>query len=168
LEKICREIDRVILATLPSSGLKAYGLCELVTKDKQQYPITVDITRQQAQIHDRFDGVFYHRFLSSTSSEDTENSFGLQLQDRIISRLRTFCAFNVKLGEYFIFDFINAIPRKTLISGFKFIHRSSALDLISDHEAVYNQEYGETTPYEKHRTTYNIYAIEYNMEFTLC
>ena len=168
MEKICREIDKAILAALPSSGLKAYGLCELVTKDKQQHPITVDLTRQQAQIHDKFDGIFYHRFLSSAPTEDTENSFGLQFQDRIVSRLRTFCAFKVKLGEDFIFDFINAIPRKTTMPGFKFIHRSSTLDLIADHEAVYNQEYGDTTPYEKHRTTYNIYAIEYGIEFTLC
>lgn len=168
MEKICRELDKAILSALPDKGLKAYGLCELVTKGKQPHPITVDLTRKQAEIHDSFNGIFYHRFLSASPSEDLDNSFGLEISDRVVSRLRTFIAFKVKLGEEFIFDFLNVIPRRITLDGFKFIQRSSSMDLIADHESVYNQEYGESTPYEKHRTTWNIYALEYNIEFILC
>ena len=168
MEKICLEIDKAILAALPSSGLKAYGLCELIKKSKQYHPVTVDKTRQQAQINDSFDGIFYHRMLNSNVTEDEENSFGLELSDKVFARLRTFCAFKVKLGEEFIFDFIKTIPRKITLTDFKFIHRSASVDLIADHEGVYNQEYGETTPYEHHRVAWNIWAVEYNIEFILC
>jgi hypothetical protein len=168
LDAICRDIDKAILEALPSSGLMAYGLCELVTKDKQPHPVTYDVTRKQAQIHDRYDGIFYHRVMSSEAQEDEEMSFGLDIVDRTNVRLRTFIAYKVKLGEKFILDFKNAIPKKIEMEGYKFIHRSTGITINTDHEAVYNQEYGETTPYEKHRTPWNIYALEYNLEFIQC
>jgi hypothetical protein len=167
LEKICLEIDKAILAALPSAGLKAHGLCELVTKNKQVNPITCDIKRKQADIHDGFNGIFYHRFLSAVPDEDEDFSFGITMSDRIRARLRTFVAYKVHLGEEFIFDFIKAIPKKIEIPGYRFIHRSPAVDLNANHEDVYAQEYGNTN-YEHHRTVYNINAIEYNMEFIIC
>ena len=168
MEKICHEIDKAVLAALPHAGLKAYGLCELITKGKQRHPVTVDKTRKQAEIHDAFDGIFYHRFLNANPTEDLEFSFGIDITDRISARLRTFIAYKVKLGEEFIFQFAQAIPKRMTIDGYKLIQRSGQIDLIAYHEGVYNQEYTEGTPYEKHRTTYNIYAIEYNIEFILC
>jgi len=168
LEKICLEIDKAIESALPNSGLKAYGLCELITKGKQQQPVTVDKTRKPAQIHDAFLGIFYHRLISGTSAQDPDFSFGVDIVDRVSPRLRTFLAYKVELGENFIFDFMAAIPKRITIAGYKLIQRSTQIDLIADHEAVYNQEYNEGTPYEKHRTTYNIYAIEYNIEYILC
>lgn len=167
MEKICLEIDKAILATLPTKGLKAYGLCELVTKGKQIHPVTCK-DRKQAEIHDLFDGIFYHRFLNATPAEDVDFSFGIDISDRVSARLRTFVAFKVKLGEEFIFDFIKALPVRMSITGFKLLQRSSNVDLIADHEGVYSQEYGEKTPYEHHRTSWNIYAVEYNIEFILC
>lgn len=167
MEKICHEIDKALLAVLPDQGLKAYGLCELVKKGNQQTPVTVDSTRKPATFVDSLNGHFYHRLLNSSVNEDLDMSFGLDTVDRSSPRLRIFLAYKINLGENFVFEFINAIPRKIEVEGYKFIHRSASIDLIADHEGVYNQEYGDTS-YEKHRTPYNIYAIEFNMEFIKC
>ena len=168
MEKICREIDTCILAALPTAGLKAYGLCELVSKSDQQNPVTVDKTRKQAAFVDTQNGHFYHRFISGNSTEDEDMSFGIDISDRVSPRMRIFLAYKIQLGEEFVFDFIKAIPKKMALDGYKFVHRSSSVDLITDHEAVYNQEYNEKTAYERHRTTHNIFAIEYNLEFIKC
>lgn len=146
----------------------AYGLCELIKKADQQTPVSVDVTRKPATFNSAMNGHFYHRLVSSSQAEDVDMSFGVDISDRVSPRLRTFIAYKIALGEEFIFDFISAIPKKVVMDGYKFIHRSSSLDLIVDHEAVYNQEYGETTPYERHRTVYNIFAVEYNLDFILC
>ncbi len=150
------------------SGLKAYGLCELVLKDNQPNPVTYDLKREQAQIHDRYDGIFYHRLLNSESNEDLDMSFGVYILDRTLARFRIVLAHKVKLGEGFVMDFAKAMPKKIDLTNYKFIHRSANLTIIADHEAVYNQEYGQSTPYERHRTTWNIYALEYNLEFIEC
>lgn len=169
MEKICLEFDKCILSSLPAdSGLKAYGLCELVKKGDQQEPVTVDKQRKPAAFVDSQNGHFYWRFISGVEAQDEEFSFGIDIADRVSPRLRIFLAHKIKLGEEFVFDFINAIPRKLSLDGYKFIHRGSQIDLITDHEGVYNQEYNETTAYERHRTTHNIYAIEFNLEFIKC
>lgn len=148
-------------------GLKAYGLCELIQKDGKSNPVTVDRTRQIAQIHDRYNGIFYHRLLSGSFQDDEEFSFGKQMSRRFTGRIRTFIAYKVQLGEDFIFSFVKAFPDKiNTPSGYKFVHLSQGT-LIADHEAVYNQEYGNNS-YEKHRTPWNIYALEYDIEFILC
>jgi hypothetical protein len=70
------------------------------------------------------------------------------------------------LGEEFIFEFINEIPDKISITGYKFVHLQPGT-LIADHEAVYNQEYGQSS-YDKHRISWNIFALEYDIDFMLC
>ena len=140
MEKICLEVDKAILSELPSSGLKAYGLCELVLKDNQPHPVTYDLKRTQAQIHDRYDGIFYHRLLNSESQEDLDMSFGVDILDRTLARFRIVLAYKVQLGENFIMDFVRAIPKKIELDNYKFIHRSQGVTLIADHEGVYNQE----------------------------
>jgi hypothetical protein len=168
LEKICLEYDKCILAALPTAGLKAYGLCELIKKSDQQEPVTVDIKRKPAAFIDSMNGHYYWRFIGGTEAEDEEMSFGIDIADRISPRMRIFIAHKIQLGEEFIFEFVKTIPKKLALDGYKFIHRSSSIDLITDHEGVYNQEYNDKTAYERHRTTHNIYAIEFNLEFIKC
>lgn len=167
MEKICSSIDKVILETLCNKGLKAYGFCELVMKSDQPHPVTYDVKREQAQIHDRYDGIFYHRLLSIDSQEDPDISFGMDILDRTNARFRILLAHKVHLGESLVLDFKNAIPKKIELDGYKFIHRSTGVVINTDHEAVYAQEYGNA-PYERHRTPWNIYALEYNLEFVEC
>jgi mannitol-1-phosphate/altronate dehydrogenase len=170
LEKICVNIDTILQATFKTKGLKAYGLCELVDKDGKPNPITVDKKRIPAQIHDRFDGIFYHRILANNPYvEDEEHSFGATLKKKFTVRMRCVVAYKVKLGEEFMFEFANAFPDKlvvTYLPEYKFVHLGQG-NLIADHEAVFIQEYGNNS-YEKHRTSWNIFALEYDIEFILC
>lgn len=171
MEKIFNNIDNGILETFSNKGLKAYGLCELVHKDGKPNPVMVGRNkkgnREPAQIHDRQDGIFYHRFLSGSFTDDEEFSFGDKMARRFIGRVRTVLAYKIQLGEQFIFDFVKAFPDKIdSLTEYKFVHLSQGT-LIADHEAVYIQEYGDNS-YEKHRTPWNIYALEYDIEFILC
>jgi hypothetical protein len=161
-----------MLAAFPSKGLKAYGYCELVTKDGKPNPVTcvpdaIKRDRIVASIDDKYNGIFYHRLLSSPFIEDEDFSFGKKMSKRYSARIRTVIALKVQLGEEFIFTFVNAIPdRITTLTDFKFVLLSEG-SLIADHEAVYIEEYGNNS-YEKHRTTWNVFALEYDIEFILC
>jgi hypothetical protein len=171
LETILNEIDKSLQSTFKSKGLKAYGLCELVTKDDKPNPVTVankiNKSREVAQIHDRFNGIFYHRVLPNVGlSEDEEFSFGSRLKIKKSPKIRTVVVTSVKLGEDFIYQFAAAIPDKLTLTGYKFIFIKQGT-LIDNHEAVYNEEYGQNS-YDKHRINWNVYALEYDIEFMLC
>jgi hypothetical protein len=171
LVKIFDNIDQTLQAAFKNSGLKAYGLCELVEKDKKPNPVSVEVkpnkTRELAQIHDRYDGIFSHRIVGGSFTDDDDFTFGKRAARRFSGRARTVLAYKIKLGEDFIFSFVNTFPdRVSSLSEYKFVHLSQGT-LIADHEAVYIQEYGNNS-YEKHRTSWNIYAFEYDIEFILC
>lgn len=160
------------MAAFKTKGLKAYGLCELVQKDDKPNPVTVtpiNNTRTPAQIHDRFNGIFYHRLLYSNYVEDLDHSFGDQLRKKFTVRMRVVVAYKIKLGEEFMFEFVAEFPEKlstTELTDYKFVHLGQG-NLIADHEAVFIQEYGNNS-YEKHRTSWNIFALEYDIDFILC
>jgi hypothetical protein len=172
LENICNNIDTILLAAFPNESLKAYGLCELVFKDSKPNPVSVTPvanTRVPAQIHDQWNGIFYHRLLNSGYVEDLDHSFGDVLRKRFTIRMRTVVAYKIVLGEEFIFEFVKAFPEKlstTELTDYKFVHLGQG-NLIADHETVFIQEYGNNS-YEKHRTPWNIFALEYDIEFIMC
>lgn len=171
MEEILNEIDTNLLATFKDKGLKAYGYCELVIKDGRPNPISCTPVkgdkRRVAEIHDQYNGIFYHRLLASSPAQDDEDfSFGDTLSKRFALRMRTVCATKVKLGEDFFIDFTNAFPDKITLTGYKFVFLSQGT-VIADHEAVYNQEYGDQS-YDKHRTSWNIFAFEYDLSFIKC
>lgn len=166
MEKILNSLDLNLQATFKNKGLKAYGYCELIQKDGKPNPVHVQDRNVVASIHDRFNGIFYHRLLNSPWNEDEDFSFGNKISKRFRCRIRTVIAHKVKVGESFIFDFIKAMPEKLSVDGFKFVLLSEGT-LIADHESVSNQEYG-AIPYEKHRTPWNIFALEYDIEFIKC
>ncbi len=173
MEEICDNIDAILLAAFPGQGLNPYGLCELVKKDGKPNPVQVTPignTRKQAQIHDQWNGIFYHRILANNDIiEDEEHSFGATYKKRFNVRMRTVVAYKIKLGERFMFEFAKAFPEKlsTLeLTDYKFVHLGQG-NLIADHEAVFVQEYGDNS-YEKHRTPWNIFALEYDIEFIMC
>lgn len=170
MEIILNEIDKRIQDTFPNKGLKAYGYCEVVKKLEETKPVTCQRdkkgNREVAEIHDRYNGIFYHRLLNSTWSDDESFSFGYKMSKRQRKRIRTVIAYKTVLGEEFINDFIAAIPDTITLTGFKLVDLREGT-LIADHEAIYNQEYGQGS-YEKHRITWNIFALEYDIEFILC
>jgi hypothetical protein len=166
LETILNELDKNLQSTFKNVGLKAYGFCELITKDNRTLPVTCDKDHTPAVINDRFKGIFYHRLTANIPiTEDEEMSFG-NLKLKYQPRIRTVMGFDHRLGEDFIFQFIEAIPDSLTISGYKFVILRPGT-LIADHEAVISQEYGQLSN-EKHRTSWNIYALEYDIDFMLC
>jgi hypothetical protein len=171
LEEILNELDKILQAAFSAEGLKAYGLCEQIQKDSKPVPVSVDVTRKEAAIHDSFNGIFYHRILPGTDpvTEDEEMSFGATLKKRFAVHIRTVVAAKVRLGENFKYDFANAFPGKiTTLSDYKFVFLNQ-LTLVDDHEGVYNQEYGPNlASYPKHRISWNIFALEYDLDFMLC
>lgn len=171
MEEILNNLDTNLLSTFNDKGLKSYGYCELIQKDGKVNPVTCSLTatkkgRITAEIHDRFNGIFYHRLLNSPWSEDEDFTFGQTMAKRFVCRMRTVIAYKIQLGEDFIFDFIKAMPDRISVDGYKFVTFSSGT-LIADHESVSTQEYG-AIPYEKHRTPWNIFALEYDIEFIKC
>jgi len=166
LKNLCDEIDNVILNALPDKGIKFFGLCEIVKKGEQVFPVTIP-DRKQASIIDNYNATVYHRLLSPMAgTEDPEFMFGATIPNRFKPRLRTFLAHKVTLGEDFIFTFANVIPHKLDLENYKFVD-ITGISVITDHEAIYEQEFGKTN-YEKHRTSWNVYALEYDIEFIKC
>lgn len=167
MKDICDQIDLYIVDKLPCPGIKFSGLAELATKANQPHPVTVN-DRQQVAINDRYDGIFYHRLLSSGSTQPDEWQRGNVSLSVFSSKLRSVLAFKVKkFAEEFIYDFVNAMPDSLQLTGYHLLDVTNNMTIIADQEAVYKTEFG-SGDYEKHILTWNIYAIEYNVEFIKC
>ena len=72
----------------------------------------------------------------------------------------------VEKGEDWIYTFCQSIPEKLVIENYEFIDINE-INLIIDQEATYIAEFGNNS-YEKHIKTWNVYALEYGVEFLKC
>ena len=152
---------------LDCGGIKFFGLSELMTKANQPHPITVN-DRQQVAINDRYNGIMYHRLISSALSQPDNLQWGNKAWSLYKSRMRTVLAFRVnKFDEEFVFDFSNAMPDLLTVDGYKSVDVTNDVTIISDQENIYKTEFGNGD-YEKHIVTWNIYALEYGIEFLKC
>lgn len=167
MKDICEQIDNTIIANLDVSGINFYGLAELAKKANQPHPVTIG-DRKQIAINDRYNGIFYHRLLSSALSQPENLQWGNKAWSLYKSRLRSVLVFRVnKFAEEFIYDFSNAMPDLLTIEGYKSVDVTNDVTIIADQEAVYKTEFGDGD-YEKHILTWNIYALEYGVEFLKC
>jgi hypothetical protein len=167
LKDICDAIDIYIINKIPCPGIKFFGFAELAIKANQPHPVTIP-DRQQVAINDRYDGICYHRLLSSGLTQPEELQRGNISVSLFSSRMRTVLAFKVKkFAEEFIFDFNKAMPDLLNINGYHSVDVTNNVGINSDQEAIYKTEFGGGD-YEKHILTWNIYAIEYNVEFIKC
>lgn len=167
MKDICEAIDSYVIDKLPCPGIKFFGLAELAKKADQPHPVTIN-DRKQISINDRYDGIFYHRLLSSGLTQPDNLQWGNVALSLYKSRIRSVLAFRVnKLAEEFIYDFTNAMPDILELTGYKSIDVTNDVTIIADQEAVYKTEFGGGD-YEKHILTWNIYALEYGIEFIKC
>ena len=167
MKDICDQIDLYILSKLDCPGIKFFGLAELATKANQPHPVTIP-DREQIAINDRYDGIFYHRLLSSGLTQPEEEQRGNVSIAVFSSRMRSVLAFKVKkFAEEFIYDFNNAMPDLLTISGYHSVDVTNNVGINAEQEAIYKTEFGGGD-YEKHILTWNIYAMEYNVEFIKC
>lgn len=171
MKDITDNIDTQVQTNLSTPNFKFWGLAELIEKGKQVQPVTIDKlgnpVRTQIAIDDRFDGIVYHRMLNS-SSIDSPESFGANIQIQFNVRLRTVLAYKVsKFAEEFWIDFTEAIPKKLTITDYDFINVAENMSVIKDQKAIYQEEFGGGD-YEKHIIPWNILAIEYDVQFVKC
>lgn len=163
---ITQYIDTYLNTQLADAGIHYYGLAELVTKDTERFPTTVN-SRIKVAFDNSYDAFCYHRVLSNTPAINEDISFGLKriVQENIV--LRTVLAYKITVyDEMFRYDFENAMPRIIRISGYDPIFLDSAGG-NEDHEAIVEEEYLQL-PYEKHRVTWNVYSFDNTTELIVC
>lgn len=161
-------IDEAIAATdIGNVKKKFFGLSEIVTKDKQRYPVTIP-DRKQVSLDNGFDLVTWMRLASEIEEETSEeHSYGRNEAVRATAKIRLVVAHKVGLGEEFIDKFTRRIPFQLKQADYKsiFVLKNRVID--ADHESVYNTEL-DATAYAKHRLTWNLYAVNLNVEYIYC
>lgn len=162
---ILTKLDDTLLGIFPNEGIKFFGLCDLVIKSDQVHPVTIE-GKEQVAINDRWDAIVFHRLGSGTFNPSDEQAFGRKTGKKLSQQVRTVVCVKAKKGEDWIFTFTEAIPETLTVVDYEFINIEE-INLITDQVSVHNTEFGETN-YEKHIQTWNIYALEYAIEFDKC
>jgi hypothetical protein len=164
---IINKLDETLLGLMPNDGIRFFGLCQQVVKGEQTHPVTID-ERKQVSIQDNWDVICFHRRLGTASIEPSdEQDFGRSIGRKVAQNMRTFVAHKVDKGEEWIYDFANNMPVHVDIAGVYEFVDIGGLTLNTDQVAIYNEEFGENS-YEKHIQDWNIYALEYAIEFIRC
>lgn len=172
MKEICDELDKVLIGVFPSDGLHLSGLCQLVIKGTQVHPVTVE-DNKQVSISDNWDVLCYHRLNGKADyPESDEQDFGRSTGRKVIQPMRTVIAHKVKKGEEWIYDFLKGWPESLDVEDGEGLDLYEFVDITGmglevDQEGIYTVEFGGGD-YEKHRIPWNIYAIEYNIEFIRC
>lgn len=168
MKDICDQIDIYIKSKINLPGIKLYGFSQQIFKDKQPYPTTIP-NNEMAAINDKFDGISYYRLLTTTPiNQPVDFQWGNNLNNVFRSKIRNIVAFKTKkFDEQFIYDYNNAIPNWLDLTGYKLVDIQNNGNINNDQLAIKNQEYG-TNGDEKHWIPWNIYAIEYDIDFIKC
>jgi hypothetical protein len=163
---------------------KLWGYCEMGRKSakgssgnstEQPFPMAIidgSSERHQVAIKDSVQLNTWTRLNGnigfSNSIEGQEWGFGLEQGKVQVAPLRWIVAHKVGLGEDWILEFLKSLPVTLDVTGYQVVSiDKNSISVDTDHEAIYRAELGETG-YEKHRFTWNIYAISLNVEFIPC
>jgi len=180
MTNIVQGIDAWMTDTYGSTySMLLYGFCELgkrTNKDNVIQPLPMTITgthkRQQVALDDRYQIVTWTRLPGTISFgediDDNDWAFGLDQGNVSTTGLRMIIAHKVDLGENLIVDIAHGIPSILSNVNYKIISIDKpGISIDADHENIYNNEMG-AGQYEKHRTAWNIYAINLNVQFIPC
>lgn len=177
MTEIIEAIDDFTSDRYSSYNIKLFGFCELMKKTageggaEQVFPVTITdapADRVHVSLKDIHNLITWIRWTAPVSYEASEEwSFGKNEARVGTLQLRIIFAHKTTLGEDLVFDFINAFPSKFTISGFDFVHVLGTPTIDPDHETVYTTELGNTA-YEKHRFTWNVYAVNVAIQFLEC
>lgn len=172
---IIEQIDVWTTDEYSSVNKLLFGYCELMRKtaggNEQLMPVTIP-ERKQVSLNDRYDLVTWIRLPGTIQPRnDIDGSqWGFGLDDGPVQRatLRMIVAHKVTLGENFIINFIKNFPSLLEVNGYDIISVDRpGISVDADHEAVYRAELSDTV-YEKHRFTWNIYALAINIDYVTC
>lgn len=175
MKEIVNAIDSWINTEYAAVTKKTFGYCELMRKTiaskEQVFPATIP-DRAVVSLNDQYNLITWCR-LPGTIQLDPDiegQNWAFGLNDAPVQKagLRLIVAHKVSLGESFINTFIKNIPLSFDVNGFEIVSvNRNDISVDADHESIYKTELGETV-YEKHRITWNIYAITLNVEFIPC
>lgn len=172
MKEITEAIDAWTNSQYSSVNRKLFGYSELMRKtatgSEQPMPVTIP-GREQVSLNDRYNLITWIRLPGQINTGDeidgNDWSFGLQVAPVQTATYRFIIAHKVSLGEDFIVEFIKNVPSTLVVSGFQFISVDRpGITVDADHESIYTTELGNTV-YEKHRFTWNIYALTLNIQF---
>lgn len=171
MTSIIESIDDYTTESYTYLKVKAFGFCELMTKtsekSSQVMPVTIP-ERKHVSLDDKFDLITWVRWAEPARFDlSDEWSFGRTESEEGSLTLRIVVAHKSKLGENLIFTFALGLPRKLDLSGYKYVFMNGRPNINPDHEGIYRTELGDTV-YEKHRFTWNIYAIDLTYNFIEC
>lgn len=166
MKPVTEYIDTYLNTELADAGIHYYGLAELVTKDTERFPATVN-ARVKVAFDNAYDAFCYHRIISNVPTINEEISFGLKrvVQNNLV--IRTVLAYKIAVyDEMFRYDFQAAMPQVVYLAGYDpiFLDTSNGNE---DHEAIVEEEFLEL-PYEKHRVTWNVYSFDSSTELIVC
>lgn len=164
MTEVCDKINEEIEDFVDNGSLNT--LCELITKDNQPHPITVT-TRRQVAPNDRYDAVIYYRILDSPVNAEEPDMWGRTFRKKVAQRLRMVVFVKHSKGESWIYDLINELPDTLVVTGYRAIDLGPNFNLIVDQQGIYQQELG-ANDYERHATSWNIYAIEFDVNLIRC
>lgn len=148
------------------SDLKTYNICHLVNDDSGIYPSTKKKNGEKVTPSDKNQITIYHRLLNTEFEQSEEFSFGRKKSFVSNQNVRTVIIFDLET-ETTPEDIANSIPDDMTLSGFEFVNLSKNMNLIKDSNSVWEDEYGESYK-DKYVKRYNIYALEYQIEYLKC
>jgi hypothetical protein len=166
--------------------VKNFGFVELVnriskgtTKNRQNLasistqPIPITIPGDgseglQVSLNDEFNFIFWIRTTGRIRlTQDPDDFWGLKQGRRQNLGLRIVIAHKNTFGEDLVYNLAQDLPENININGFEFVFIDSIGEVEDDHETIHDTELGKTN-YEKHRFTWNIYALNLNIQFIPC
>ena len=155
------------------SEVERYGLCHLIEDDSEEkYPSTLEEDAKKITPNDRFEFQYYHRLLNGSNEPLEDLSFGRTPSVLNSQEVRTVIFARMKCDDLrFIDDFINSLPDNIVLNEspqkYKKITLSKNISLIRDSTAIWEDEFS-TAYKDKYQKAWNIYALEYSIEYIKC
>jgi hypothetical protein len=165
LTEIIEYIDQQITGCV--ADVTSFGICHLVEDGESIYPSTLEEEAEKVSPSEEHTVTIYHRLLNGNPEPREDASFGRTITVQNNQRVRTVVFIEMSASLSLIDDIINALPDVFNISGYSFVNVSKEIDLVRDSRAVWSDEYGDAAK-DKFQKRYNIYAIEYNVEYIKC
>ncbi len=148
---------------------KFYGLCELQESESETFPYVIgSLRKDRVSANDKYQVAIYHRILSGSLADDENMSFGRTMKKRQTLNVRMVVILDVKLGENYIDKIIFALPDKIDISAYHLAEVGSEISKIIDHPGIAGQEFGEAWADKISVHRFNLYAIEYQLQYINC
>jgi hypothetical protein len=160
-------IDHIDEGIAECTGGHAHGLCRLLKDDKGEFYPARNEDNLKVTPEDKYDLMWYHRLLDSQPEASEQFSFGRSIAYQVAQRVRMVVVSDIKDGETVIDQIIHSLPDQIVNVDYKSVLVGNSVSLIRDRAAVWEAEWGNSYK-DKYQLRYNIYAVEYSIEYIKC